>query len=100
MSERFKTLFDLTVPIALAPMALASGGALAAACAHAGALGLVGGGYAELAWTQREYALACALASPFAGMEKAAGESAGAGSDEKKDDVVDADFEEVDKDKK
>ncbi|MBL8629759.1 MAG: molecular chaperone DnaK [Rhodospirillaceae bacterium] len=30
----------------------------------------------------------------------AAGEAAGAGSDEKKDDVVDADFEEVDKDKK
>ena len=64
MSERFKTLFDLQVPIALAPMALASGGALAAACAQAGALGLVGGGYAELAWTQREYALACALAAP------------------------------------
>ena len=63
MSKRFKTLFDLTVPIGLAPMALASGGALAAACARAGALGLVGGGYGELAWTQREYALACALAS-------------------------------------
>ncbi len=78
MSERFKTHFDLTVPIALAPMALASGGALAAACAHAGALGLVGGGYAELAWTQREYALACALASPFAGTEKAAGGPVGA----------------------
>ena len=62
MSERFKTLFDLQVPLALAPMALASGGALAAACAKAGALGLVGGGYGELAWTQREYALACALA--------------------------------------
>lgn len=39
-------------------MALASGGALAAACARAGALGLVGGGYADLAWTQREYRLA------------------------------------------
>lgn len=43
-------------------MALASGGALAAACAQAGALGLVGGGYGELAWTQREYALAMQLA--------------------------------------
>ena len=39
-------------------MALASGGALAAACARAGALGLVGGGYGDLAWTQREYRLA------------------------------------------
>lgn len=41
-------------------MALASGGALAAACAQAGALGLVGGGYGDLAWTQREYTLAVA----------------------------------------
>ncbi|MGH8805366.1 MAG: NAD(P)H-dependent flavin oxidoreductase [Polaromonas sp.] len=39
-------------------MALAGGGALAAACARAGTLGLVGGGYGELAWTQREYTLA------------------------------------------
>jgi nitronate monooxygenase len=44
--------------MALAPMALGSGGALAAACAHAGALGLVGAGYGDLAWTQREYSLA------------------------------------------
>lgn len=57
-SSRFSARFGLTTPIALAPMALASGGALAAACAHAGALGLVGGGYGELAWTQREYRLA------------------------------------------
>ena len=31
---------------------------MAAACARAGALGLVGGGYGDLAWTQREYRLA------------------------------------------
>lgn len=59
---RFSARFGLTTPVALAPMALASGGALAAACAHAGALGLVGGGYGELAWTQREYRLALELA--------------------------------------
>ena len=53
--SRFSTRFGLTTPIALAPMALASGGALASACARAGALGLVGGGYGDLAWTQREY---------------------------------------------
>jgi nitronate monooxygenase len=50
--------FGLSSPIVLAPMALASGGELAAAVSHAGALGLVGGGYGDLAWTQREYALA------------------------------------------
>lgn len=58
LSTRFTRRFGLTTPIALAPMALASGGALAAACARAGALGLVGGGYGDLAWTQREYRLA------------------------------------------
>ena len=56
--SRFSARFGLTTPIALAPMALASGGILAAACASAGALGLVGGGYGDLAWTQREYRLA------------------------------------------
>ncbi len=59
-ADRLQRLFGLTVPIVLAPMALATGGALAAACAQAGALGLVGGGYGDLAWTQREYALALA----------------------------------------
>jgi nitronate monooxygenase len=56
--SRFSARFGLTTPIALAPMALATGGALAAACARAGALGLVGGGYGELDWTRREYGLA------------------------------------------
>ena len=58
LSSRFTKRFSLSTPIALAPMALASGGALAAACARAGALGLVGGGYGELAWTQTQYTLA------------------------------------------
>ena len=61
LHTRFTAQFHLTTPIALAPMALASGGALAAACAQAGALGLVGGGYGDLAWTQREYTLAASL---------------------------------------
>jgi nitronate monooxygenase len=42
-------------------MALASGGALACACARAGALGLLGGGYGELAWLQTQHALALQL---------------------------------------
>ena len=58
LNTRFTQRFQLSTPIALAPMALATGGALAAACAQAGALGLVGGGYGDLAWTQREYNLA------------------------------------------
>jgi nitronate monooxygenase len=61
LNTRFAQRFQLTTPIALAPMALATGGALAAACAQAGALGLVGGGYGDLAWTQREYTLATEL---------------------------------------
>ena len=60
LNNRFTEAFDLDTPIALAPMALASGGHLASACAHAGALGLVGGGYGELAWTQHEYQYALA----------------------------------------
>jgi nitronate monooxygenase len=61
LNTRFAQRFHLTTPLALAPMALATGGALAAACAQAGALGLVGGGYGDLAWTQREYTLATEL---------------------------------------
>lgn len=55
---RFADHFDLKIPLALAPMALASGGALASACARAGTLGLVGGGYGDLEWTSREYDMA------------------------------------------
>lgn len=61
LNSRFTQHFQLTTPLALAPMALATGGALAAACAQAGALGLVGGGYGDLSWTQREYSLAQTL---------------------------------------
>ena len=61
LNTRFAQRFQLTTPIALAPMALATGGALAAACAQAGALGLIGGGYGDLAWTQREYTFATEL---------------------------------------
>jgi nitronate monooxygenase len=61
INTRFVQRFQLTTPIALAPMALATGGTLAAACAQAGALGLIGGGYGDLAWTQREYTLATEL---------------------------------------
>ena len=61
LRTRFTQRFALSSPIALAPMALAAGGALSAACARQGALGLVGGGYGDLAWTQREVRLAHSL---------------------------------------
>ena len=66
MHTRLTQQFGLTTPIALAPMALASGGALTAACANAGALGLLGGGYGDLTWVQREHALALSLLPPAA----------------------------------
>ena len=66
MHTRLTQQFGLTTPIALAPMALASGGTLAAACANAGALGLLGGGYGDLTWVQREHALALSLLPPAA----------------------------------
>ena len=46
--------FGLTTPSHWRPWRAGLGGALANACARAGALGLVGGGYGDLAWTQRE----------------------------------------------
>jgi nitronate monooxygenase len=52
---RFESRFDLSLPVALAPMALAGGGALAAACAQAGTLGLVGGGYGDLDWLRPQW---------------------------------------------
>ena len=58
LKTRFSAHFGLNTPLALAPMALASGGALASACARSGILGLIGGGYGELAWLQKEHALA------------------------------------------
>ena len=66
MSDRLATRltrrYGLALPVVLAPMALAAGGALAAACARGGALGLVGGGYGDLEWTRREFTLATKLA--------------------------------------
>ncbi len=45
-------------PIILAPMAGVSGGALASAVSRAGGLGMIGGGYGDAAWLQREFAAA------------------------------------------
>ena len=58
IQTRLTEAFGLRHPIVLAPMALASGGALAAAVTRAGGLGLIGGGYCDEDWLGREWARA------------------------------------------
>jgi nitronate monooxygenase len=71
-SRLYQTL-PITTPLVLAPMAGAAGGALAAACARAGALGLIGGGYGDLEWVKVEHAKAYVLAAESA--DRVAGRS-------------------------
>jgi nitronate monooxygenase len=58
LDTRLTARLGLTSPVMLAPMALSAGGELAAACARAGAFGMVGGGYGDLEWTGREWNIA------------------------------------------
>lgn len=51
----FTELFGIRHPIVLAPMGATSGGALAAAVTHAGGLGLIGVGYADEEYINREF---------------------------------------------
>ncbi len=55
LTTRFTERFALAHPVALAPMAGAAGGALAAAVARAGGLGLIGGGYGDAGWLAAEW---------------------------------------------
>ncbi|MFB7741715.1 NAD(P)H-dependent flavin oxidoreductase [Streptomyces sp. NPDC056132] len=57
LSTDFTEMLGVRHPIALAPMAGAAGGALAAAVSRAGGLGLVGGGYGEPDWLERELSM-------------------------------------------
>ena len=56
LQTRLTERFGIEHPIVLAPMAPASGGDLASAVAAAGALGLLGIGYADADWFERESA--------------------------------------------
>lgn len=56
LRTRLTERFGLRHPVISAPMALAAGGRLAAAVSRAGGLGMIGGGYADPDWTEREYA--------------------------------------------
>lgn len=58
MHTRLTRALKLRCPVVSAPMAFAAGGALAAAVSRAGGLGLIGGGYGDLAWIERQFALA------------------------------------------
>ena len=51
-------LLGIEHPVLLAPMAGVSGGALAAAVSRAGGLGLIGGGYGDGGWLEREFTAA------------------------------------------
>src|SRR5215467_5934517 len=54
----FTELFSVQYPIALAPMGGVSGGALAAAVANGGGLGLIGGARGDPRWVAREMEIA------------------------------------------
>ncbi|OBE97236.1 nitronate monooxygenase family protein [Mycobacterium sp. 852002-10029_SCH5224772] len=55
LQTRLTEFFGIEHPVLLAPMALVSGGRLAAAVTAAGGLGLIGGGYGDAAWLRREF---------------------------------------------
>ena len=54
--NRVTKILGIEHPILLAPMDIVSGGKLAAAVSHAGGLGLLGGGYGNEDWLEREWA--------------------------------------------
>jgi len=58
LRTRLTDLLDIEHPVLSAPMAFAAGGLLAASVTSAGGLGLIGGGYGDLAWLEREFAAA------------------------------------------
>src|SRR5665213_1923668 len=55
LHTRLTELFNIEHPIISAPMAFAAGGNLAAAITNAGGLGLIGGGYGDAEWLEREF---------------------------------------------
>ncbi|KKC04136.1 nitronate monooxygenase, partial [Mycobacterium nebraskense] len=55
LGTRLTKSFGIEHPVVLAPMAMISGGRLAAAVTAAGGLGLIGGGYGDAEWLRREF---------------------------------------------
>jgi nitronate monooxygenase len=58
LSTQITARFGIRHPILLAPMGNVAGAALAGAVTQAGGLGLIGGGYADRGWVDRELAAA------------------------------------------
>jgi nitronate monooxygenase len=58
IATRLTERFGLDSPILSAPMGTAAGGALSAAVSNAGGLGIIGGGYGDAGWLDREFAAA------------------------------------------
>jgi len=58
LNTRLTQRLGIEHPILLAPMNVFTGGKLAAAVSEAGGLGLIGGGYGDAAWLEREFAAA------------------------------------------
>jgi nitronate monooxygenase len=58
LATRLTERLGIAHPILSAPMALAGGGALAAAVTRAGGLGLIGGGYGDSGWIEQQFAAA------------------------------------------
>jgi len=58
IATRLTERLGIQHPIVSAPMALAAGGALAAAVSSAGGLGLIGGGYGDSDWVRAQFAAA------------------------------------------
>ena len=57
-SNRVTQALGIEYPILLAPMDLVSSGKLASAVSQAGGLGMIGGGYGNAEWLEREFAAA------------------------------------------
>ncbi len=55
LKTRLTEKLEIDVPILLAPMAFASGGALASVVTQAGGLGFIGGGYGDKDWLEQEF---------------------------------------------
>jgi nitronate monooxygenase len=58
ISTRVTALLGIEHPVLLAPMDVVADGKLAAAVSGAGGLGLMGGGYGDAAWLEREFVAA------------------------------------------
>lgn len=65
MTTSLTTLLEIAHPILLAPMDVIAGSRLVAAVSRAGGFGILGGGYGERAWLERETTKLADLRAPF-----------------------------------